>query len=118
MTRARLAVLALTTTAAISSSVYACGGDEEAGSTSAATETTTPTAAQPSELRRRFEDEMRAVLEQQRTRVDPGCVIERLREDLPNATVEASVGAIEAGEEIPEQAVDAAFAAGQECRRR
>ena len=45
------------------------------------------------------------------------CVIDRLRDELPNATVETSVGAVEAGEAIPDAAVDAAFAAGQECRR-
>lgn len=116
VSRAHLATLVLGILAA-SLTLAACGEGDRAATTTAIEATTEPSAAEPTELRRRFEAQIRGALERQHTQVDPDCVIDRLRQALPNRAVEASVEAIEAGEEIPQVAVDAAFEAGDECER-
>ena len=113
----RTCIAAVALTAAVG--LAACGGEDSPTTTSVSSTTTTePTeVAEPNELRRRFEDQIRAALQQQSedSLVDVECVIERLRETLPNDVVKEAAAGAEQGEEIPEQAVDAAFEAGQDC---
>ena len=91
------------------------GGDDEPGSTSA---TTSTSPAEVTPLRRRLERELRALIEAGDAKVDPECVIDELRTSLSNDLVEAATEAARRGEEIPKEAVDAAYAAGQECSKR
>jgi hypothetical protein len=92
----------------------ACGGGDETAPTSTDAATR---AGEPTELRRQFEERIRAVLsEQGQDRlVDVDCVIERLRGSLPDEAVEAAAEAAGQGQEIPQQAVDAAFEVGRAC---
>lgn len=116
MSRARLATLVLGILAA-SLTLAACGEEDRATTTAATEAPTEPTAAEPTALRRRFEVQIREALERQGARVDSDCVIEHLRDVLSNRTVGASVEAIEAGEEISQVAIDAAYEAGSGCKR-
>jgi hypothetical protein len=116
LSRARIATLVLGILAA-SLTLAACGEEDRATTTAATEAPTEPTAAEPTALRRRFEVQIREALERQGARVDSDCVIEHLRDVLSNRIVEASLDALEAGEEIPQQAVDAAFDAGSDCAR-
>jgi hypothetical protein len=110
--------LARTTTAILIAALglVACGGGDETRPTSAEATTTT---GEPTEPRRQFEDQTRTVLSEQGRGqgqlVDVECVIERLRGSLPDQVVEAAAEAAGQGQEIPQQAVDAAFEAGRAC---
>jgi hypothetical protein len=117
MRNAALALLA----ACLALAVGACGDDDEppASTATTPTTTTTPEAARPTAERREFERRMRAALraQGQAEAVEIDCVIAELRSTLSNRAVEDAVAAVEAGEEAPQNAVDAAFEAGEHCRR-
>ena len=114
-------IVALLATALLAGALGACGGDDDRPSASSTQATTTGVAAaDPTPIRRRLEDELRRLLEGSESAelVDVDCVIEKLRASLPNSVVEPAAEAADRGEEIPTEAVDAAYAAGQECSRR
>ena len=90
-----------------------CGGDDEANNTS--TEATSTAPAQATPLRRQLERELRALVAAGDSKVDAECVIEELRTTLSNDLIVAATEAARRGEEIPQEAVDAAYAAGQKC---
>jgi hypothetical protein len=99
----------------------ACGDDEEPQATTAGPPETT-TTARPAEVtpeRREFERYIREALlaEGEGAAVEIDCVIDELRVTLPNRAIDEAAAAIEASEEIPQAAVDAAFEAGERCRR-
>ena len=96
----------------------ACGGDEEDTSTSSAASTTTGAEAETTPLRRRLERELADLIEAGKTKVDAQCVVAELRGTLSNEVVEAATRAAARGDEIPTEAVDAAYAAGQRCATR
>jgi hypothetical protein len=109
-----LSPLAVLLTAAL---LGACGGSDD-GAGSPATSSTAE-AAKPTPLRRELERELRKLIEGRSGRlVDTDCVIGQLRTALSNDVVEAAVAAADRGEEIPPEAVDAAYAAGRECAKR
>ena len=96
----------------------ACGGSEDEttnSTTRTEVSTTTQATATPTPERRELETQLRRLLADGDSAVDVDCAIERLRATLSNETVAAAIEAADAGEEIPEKAVDAAYAAGQEC---
>jgi hypothetical protein len=93
----------------------ACGGGDEDTSTSSAAATTTGAEAAVTPLRRRLERELTDLIEAGETKVDAECVVAQLRVTLPNDAVEAATRAAARGDEIPTEAVDAAYAAGQKC---
>jgi hypothetical protein len=92
----------------------ACGGGDEDTSTSSAASTTTA-EAEVTPLRRRLERELTDLIEAGKPKVDAACVVAELRETLSNDVVEAATRAAARGDEIPTEAVDAAYAAGQRC---
>jgi hypothetical protein len=99
----------------------ACGGSEEettGSTTQAETSTTTPATATATPERRELETELRRLLAGGDGAVDVDCAIEHLRTTLSNEAVKAAIAAAGAGEEIPVEAVDAAYEAGQECAAR
>jgi len=97
----------------------ACGeSDDEPQTSTREAETSTTTEATATPERRELERELRRLLAGGDGAVDVGCAIERLRATLSNETVAAAIDAADAGEEIPDEAVDAAYAAGQECTAR
>jgi hypothetical protein len=118
MRNAALAVPA----ACLALAVGACGNNDDAPPASTATTPTTTTtgeAARPTAERREFERRIRAALraQGQAEAVEIDCVIAELRGTLSNQAVEDAVAAVEAGEQAPRNAVDAAFDAGERCRR-
>ena len=92
-----------------------CGDDDPA--TTSSTVATTATEAELTPVRRDLEAQLRKLIEAGDAKVDPECVIDELRTSLSNAVVEAATDAADRGEEIPTEAVDAAYAAGQACAR-
>ena len=105
-----LAVIALAVPAA------GCGDSDQAASTQSA-ETITAAEAEVTPARRELETELRELIVAGDAKVDPDCVIEELRSSLSNELVEAATRAADRGEEIPTEAVDAAYAAGQACAK-
>jgi hypothetical protein len=104
-------LLAALACAALLTPLGGCGdGSDEPATTSTAT-----APAEPTPLRRDLERELAKLISAGDAKVDPMCVIERLRDTLSNELVEAATEAAERGEEIPKEAIDAAFAAGQAC---
>jgi signal transduction histidine kinase len=104
----------------------ACGGGDDEAATAPApapapttSEPTGPTVVGggPTELRLRFEDRIRSALAAQERDglVDVDCVLKRLRATVSDDLVATAERAVARGEEIPERAVDAAFAAGRDC---
>ena len=113
----RRPILALIACGALVAPVAGCGDEgDETTTTSSATTSTAPAEVTP--LRRRLERELRRLIEAGGTKIDPDCVIGELRKSLSNDVVEDATEAADRGEEIPAEAVDAAYAAGQECSER
>ena len=103
--------------AAIVVALGGCGDseDEATTSTTRAVTSTTTVEATATPDRRELEKELRRLLAGGDTSVDADCAIEKLRGTLSDEMIRAAIDAADAGEEIPEEAVDAAYAAGQEC---
>jgi len=100
---------------ALAAALGGCGGEDEAEDPTTTTASNQPAEVTP--LRRELERELRKLIEADAAAADPECVIEELRTTLDNELVEAAVTAAERGEEIPKEAVDAAFEAGEACAR-
>ncbi len=108
-------IVAVIVCVALAAPIAACGEDDgaETGSRPKATDAG-PADVTP--LRRRVEEELRRLIEAGDAKVDTDCVIEELRSTLSNAVFEDATEAARRGEEIPREAVDAAYEAGQRCR--
>ena len=112
-------VCLLSPLAAVVVALGACGGSEdETPSSTTRTEVSTTTQATATPERRELERELRRLLGDGDGTVDVDCAIEELRGTLSNETVEAATEAADRGEEIPSEAVDAAYEAGRECAAR
>ena len=99
----------------------ACGDDDDPATTSTTTreDTTLTEPAKPTAERRELERRLREALRAQGQAdvVEIECVITELRQSLSNRTAGNATAALEAGEEVPRAAIDAAFEAGERCRR-
>ena len=114
-------LLPLLAAAATAAALGGCGGsDDDPAASSAAPTASTTTEAAATPLRSRLEAELRRLLKSgdSAQSVDVDCVIDELRSTLSNDLVEAATDAAAQGDEIPKEAVDAAYAAGQECSKR
>jgi hypothetical protein len=118
----RRPILALLAAGALAAPLGGCGDSDDEPATSADESTTTSTAegapAEVTPLRRQLEQELRRLIVSGGAKVDADCVIDQLRTTLSNETVEAAAKAAKRGEEIPKEAVDAAYDAGRQCARR
>jgi hypothetical protein len=109
--------------ACIALTLVACGDDEKPATTTtdptATTTTTTAEPAEPTAERRRLERYIRRALRAEGATgtVETDCVIAELRRTLSNEAVANAAEAIDVGEDVPRAAVDAAFEAGERCRR-
>jgi hypothetical protein len=111
---ARVRVLPLLAAAAAAVALGGCGGSSDEPSSSSATTAANSTTAAVTPTRKRLEQELRRLLESGDS-VDVDCVIKELRSTLSNELVEAATDAAAQDEDIPKEAVDAAYAAGQRC---
>jgi hypothetical protein len=114
---ARVRLFPLLAAVAVAATLAGCGGSEDEPATSSASTTSTTTAAEATPMRLRLEKELRRLLESGdgRKSVDVDCAIKELRKTLPNDLLQAATEAAARGEEIPKEAVDAAYAAGSRC---
>jgi len=101
--------------AAITAAASGCGGDQESttfdGSTATAAQTT-----QQTDLRTRFDDQMRALLGERG--LDPGvieCSLARLRATVSDRELEAAVQEIKQTGAPPPSMIAVAAEAGQQC---
>ncbi len=101
---------------AVAAAVTGCG-DDSGEPTSSSTTTTSGEPAEATPLRRELERELVQLIEAGDANVDAQCVVDELRTTLSNDLVEAATEAANRGEEIPQEAIDAAYAAGQACTR-
>jgi len=108
------AVRLLSPLAAASIALAGCGSESEPQETSTSTTTAATAEASVTPQRERLEDELRRLLRAGGA-VDVDCAIESLRGTLSNELLEQAVAAADRGEEIPQEAADAAYAAGQAC---
>jgi hypothetical protein len=106
--------IALAVTALIAATLTACGGDD--GSSTTGQATTSTGAADVSELRQRFDEQIRILLT--RRGLDPDvidCALDRMSETVTDAQIQQAAQEIKQTGAPPSTLITAATDAGAEC---